>query len=179
MTWINVVSAAIALCALFVSGFLAWTIRENGQRQLRAYAAVGEPHFGARHPVTVQIAVENNGQTPARRVTAHLHRKWVPYGHKLPKDFSCPDFGEVGPSSIAVLNPGKRKTFTFPIDPKELEQVRNKETALFLYGHVDYVDVFDELRMSEFNYRYSQIIGDDGKDRAHSLLMQPDHNDAK
>jgi hypothetical protein len=26
---------------------------------------------------------------------------------------------------------------------------------------------------------YSPIIGDDGKDRGHSLLMQPDHNDAK
>jgi hypothetical protein len=120
-----------------------------------------------------------SGPLPARRVTAHLNRKWVPYGQKLPKDFSYPDFGEVGPSSIAVLSPGKSKTFTFPIDPREIEQVRNKETALFLYGHIDYVDVFGEPRTSQFNYQYVPIIGDDGKDRGHSLLMQPDHNDAK
>ena len=177
--WVSLFSAFIALCALFVSIFVAWNIRDNSQRQLRAYVAVGEPHFGTRDPVSVQISGENNGQTPARRVTAHLNRKWVPYGQKLPKDFSYPDFGEVGPSSVAVLGPGKSKTFTFPFDPKEIEQVRNKETALFLYGHIDYIDVFGEPRTSQFNYQYVPIIGDDGKDRGHSLLMQPDHNDAK
>jgi hypothetical protein len=78
---------------------------------------------------------------------------------------------------IALAVSGKEITFTFEFDPNELARVRNQETALFLYGHVDYIDVFDKNRSSQFSYQYLPVMKD-GKDIGHQLIFQSEHNDA-
>jgi hypothetical protein len=102
----------------------------------------------------------------------------VPFGQNLPEGFTYPDLGATDPKSVAVLNPGKARPFTFPFDPNETAQVRKRETALFLYGHIDYIDAFGKPRSSQFSYQYFPIFGEDGQDKGHSLVLQQDHNDA-
>jgi hypothetical protein len=103
----------------------------------------------------------------------------MPYGQMLPEGFCYPDLGDAKTErTVAVLNPGATKPFTFPIDTAEIERARKKEIVLFIYGHIDYIDIFGNQQSSQFNYEYVPIFGDNGQPRGHRLIMQARHNDA-
>jgi hypothetical protein len=172
------IAVAAFTLALFIATWLLWTAGEkHSERQLRAYVGIGAPHFGERDPRELTITVQNGGQTPAYKVWVHLNRYRVPFGQKLPANFGYPDYNPGDKRSAAVVQSGKEITFTFEFDPNELARVRNQETALFLYGHVDYIDVFDKNRSSQFSYQYLPVMKD-GKDIGHQLIFQSEHNDA-
>ncbi len=161
-----------------ITGYQAFIARDTARRQLRAYVGVEDPSFGEKFPSFVNIPVENGGQTPAYGLNAHLNRKWVPAGQGIPKGFDYPDLGAgTGISSVAYLNPGQRRIFTFPIENTELESAQKGEIDLFIYGHVDYVDIYKAQRSSVFSYQYKGLRGADGS-VTHKLIFLSKHNDA-
>jgi hypothetical protein len=96
----------------------------------------------------------------------------------LPDNFKFPDREQIGPfpiyRSVAVLHPEKDIPFAFDFDDTLIERVRKNEIALFLYGHIDYVDVFDKDHTTNFCYQYFPCdIG-----MGHSLIMYDEHNEA-
>ncbi len=96
----------------------------------------------------------------------------------LPDDFKFPDKEPTSDfvlySSLAVLHPRKKCPFVFAFDPKLLEWCRNKEIALWFYGHFDYVDIFDKPHETRFCYQYFPVEGGIG----HSLAMYDEYNEA-
>jgi hypothetical protein len=147
--------------------------------ELRAYVAINHPKFGKADPDTVSIGVENGGQTPAYRVSGWLNIHWIKGENSaLPDDFKFPDKESADSfliyKSVAVLHPRKEVTFTFPLDFTIIERVRKNEIVLYLYGHVDYADVFGRDHSTRFCYQYFPVAVGIG----HSLVMYDEHNDA-
>jgi len=171
------------LIAVIVYTSIAWfqtsIASDTARRQLRAYVGVGDPSFDGKFPNNIMIEVENGGQTPAYNLRTHLNRKWISANELLPNNFDYPDFGSPNDKgSISYLNPGQKRIFTFPMDHSELDKTRKGEIKLFIYGHVDYVDIYGVSRSSEFSYSYSGVNDDKGG-VTHILTMQNNHNEAE
>lgn len=175
-TWIGAVGPILAAIALLVAFGQFYLARDTASRQLRAYVGV-VPAFGEKDPNAIRLLIDNQGQTPAYKLTAHLNWYWTSYGESLPKDFKYLDYHSSPAKSVAILQSKKETTFTIPFDVTRIQKARAKEIALFLYGHVDYVDAFDISRKTRFSYEYRPIFKDD-KDVGHQLIMQAEHNDA-
>lgn len=178
--WVTVTTFVLSLVALItiaVTAYQTYVTRDTAVRQLRAYVGVGDPHFGEKFPNKVTIEIENGGQTPAYEVRGHLNRFWYPKEEKLPENFDYKDLGESIDASVAHLNPGQKRTLTFPFDTKELERARDGEINLILYGHFDYIDIYQKSRTSRFSYQYIGFNTVSGG-VAHVLKMQGIQNDA-
>jgi hypothetical protein len=167
-------SAVVASLALAAAAYLALTVRENSERQLRAYISITPPAISA-DDWTPTLKIENNGQTPARDVKVRLTHHSVPVGQPLPKTFSFPDVGNVESTSVAVLNSQKSAQFTFPSARDAVVDVTNGVSALFFYGHAQYADVFGNARLSRFNYQFVPILKD-GKIVGQRLVLQSTYN---
>jgi hypothetical protein len=156
------------LVALFTFGLFVATLflfratqklvvgaQETAQRQLRAYVSVKEivmdalrnpPHYGlqgevqpgAIHSFRFSVIVENTGQTPTRHSLININ--WQVRPDVLPATFDYPD----GEPEIAVI--GARSPFGTPgffISLADVNRVAAREQRLFLWGWVDYDDVFE------------------------------------
>ena len=108
------------------------------------------------------VTVQNGGQTPAYNVHAYLNWGTMGYGFSLPSEFTYPDY----PSKLSLLigvvslNPGKDITFNFPFDIQTVLNARAHKNNLFVYGHIDYRDVFHKRRQSQFCYLYAPDASD-------------------
>jgi hypothetical protein len=176
--YIEILTFIVSLATFAVVLYQAFLSRDIARRQLRAYLGVGEPRFGEKFPTKITIEVENGGQTPACRVWAHLNTRWFPAGEGIPANFDFADLGEIGAGSVAHINPGQKRAFTFPIDSRELDRARNGEIDWFCYGHIDYVDIYQVTRTSKFFYSYKGVNGPEGA-VTHALVMQKTWNEAE
>lgn len=155
------------------------TAEDNEKRSLRAYIIVTDfgvfcPDCGetvltpnARSDIrnSIRSRIENSGQTPASEVVGITN--WWPgdtSGHitDLPQDFAFPDHVRTGFVSKSDIGRDKHKDTAEEMDIAAVATFKNAaagNTALFLYGHVDYCDIFGEAHTTAFCFKYVPNAG--------------------
>jgi hypothetical protein len=147
---------------------------DTAKRQLRAYLGLARFNIEwERHEFI--IVVRNDGQTPARQVSAFFNTQWYPPGQDLPLDFSFADYNQDPDGSGPIfITPGQEHPWSFQLDWERFTRFNNGALAQFyLYGRFEYFDVFGEQRISEFCYQAVRFSSGGGAFRVASR-----HNDA-
>jgi hypothetical protein len=181
--WLAV--ATVCLCIATLASVVALiitdrTLKNTAERQLRAYIAVENMHASTAVDTTVlQFFIVNNGQTPARKLIGAFNYQYIPFGLSLPPTFNYEDVPQGAFRSVLTLNPGAKRTVVFVMDKKDVfDLLRQKKIALFVYGHFDYLDVFDLPRRTEFNFQIIVPSSSEGSGSDFVILPLPAHSDA-
>lgn len=100
----------------------------------------------------VLIDVKNRGQTPASELLqwARIEIREFPLADRLP--IHClenPTRGILPPESKSLAFP----TFTRAPTTIEENAVRSNDTAVYVYGEVEYIDVFGDRHLTQFRFR--------------------------
>ena len=184
---VRVGEGALAI-ATFLLVWATWSLvrdaKHNAWRQLRAY--VGPDHIDLECPnLTVAdyvpvppspgqiitdfilISVKNFGATPASEVKTWTN--WVavtPFGGQLPADWPFADHQSTSTNLTTIekrtLFPAQ--TFVSKIGVHDLTTFRQAvalTSSVYLYGHIDYRDVFGRDQVTEFCFVYNPWRGRD------------------
>jgi hypothetical protein len=148
------VACIAAVAAALVAVYQAMTIRDSARQQLRAYVGSRiEIKTGPNSEIFIWL--ENNGQTPARGLKSFAGWQFIPAGQQLPANFAfanagdCPDAAR----SLGTLfpkTPLRTGNLICPAITQKILLVQRNELNAVLYGHVDYQDIFDEARRTQF-----------------------------
>jgi hypothetical protein len=107
---------------------------------------------------TIRCRIENNGQTPAYDVTAATDWVYVPEKNAtLSSDFAFPDHKRTGLVSKSDLGRDKHKDGGGEIDAKDILLFKNAvdgNATIFIYGHVDYCDIFNKPHSTAYCFLY-------------------------
>ncbi|MBI1866714.1 MAG: hypothetical protein HYS06_00150 [Methylocystis sp.] len=190
-------AALASAAAAGASGWQAWIAADAERRQLRAYVGVESlkieclscsdekyapslPTAGSIYKDTITVFVRNSGSTPARSVKIRVNWTSTPWGVGLPENFEfrdpdaikVPGLSDLTSSGVVHPNTSyeNRSGIT---DARAFISARNKQSIMFLYGHIDYVDIFDKPQTTIFCYIYEPWAED-------SRIFEPcpKHNDA-
>jgi hypothetical protein len=122
------------------------------------------------------MEIKNYGHTPAFDATGSFNWKDAPYGNELPPDFTYADGANARtPGTVFVINPQERSHGGDLLDAGVVDfikRARNHQITLYLYGHIDYTDVFKCRNVLKFCFRYAP----DAKP-AHSFDFCQAHNE--
>ena len=171
-SWIAIFTAVLAFAT-----FLLWhatrslvkSAEETARKQLRAYLMI--PNVTTKDSIAAveivaTIPITNFGQTPA-----HACKFWIDYAvgeyplkTKLQKDALSVS------SSVGVVAP--TSTFSAVIAIPRNETPVRENTTLYIFGNVEYFDVFNNKRSTEFRF-YKQTPWNEGE-----WLIHEDGNDA-
>jgi hypothetical protein len=176
----NRVNAATLLCVAVYTliTFRIWlTQRDTEERQLRAYLIINHVEVtcpdcasGVALPLAmssrkniVDINVENNGQTPAYEVVGTNNSLYVPTKDaQIPAGHTFPDYPQAGIVSKGNIGRDKRWD-SIPDIPLEVvhlyKSVGDGTGTLFIYGHYDYCDIFNEPHSTAYCFRYVPNVG--------------------
>jgi len=182
---VNAIAVAAASGAAIISFCLLREIRQSNKRQLRAYIGVGSlkldlpglenPNYEPIQPNKPGLVVndcvlctfKNYGGTPALDVKTHVSWQPIPFSQMLPDDFSYPDRESITTPGIGRvvshlhLMQGQDHTARVPIyNVGVFRQAQQREVTVYIYGHVDYRDVFGQDWSRRFSYIYEpwQIV---------------------
>ena len=174
MLFSTLVATSIAACYTKKQWEMA---ADQEQKSLRAYIIIsdfgvfcpdcGDKTLTSASPVTyansIRSRFENNGLTPATKV-AGITNLWPVRGinSKLPSDFAFPDHEQNGFVSVSDIGKDKHKEAVEEIGPRELSMFRDaiaSKTTLYIYGHIDYCDVFDQPHSTAFCIIYMKDAG--------------------
>jgi hypothetical protein len=175
---ISTAVSAILTIGLVLFAYAQW---QTAQMEMRAYlfvtnieiavpslnpAYVPQPHLV--HDQIV-VHVKNAGKTPAYNVAVTVVGLPRQAGSLLPNNFGYPDVGSTTPDFlVATTVIGPDTSHSFPTAPgpamaQDMPAVRNAELWLYVYGHIDYNDVFYKVRFlkspkrrTEFCWLYVQ-----------------------
>ena len=132
--------------------------QDTAKRQLRAYVTVNgvirtrDPGDLNGEGFAVLIDVKNNGQTPASDLLqwARIEIREFPLATDLP--IHCLENAPRG-----ILPPETKNlafpTFTRALTIIEENAVLANHTAVYVYGEVDYLDVFGDRHLTQFRFR--------------------------
>ena len=135
----------------------------NGQR---AYLSI-DTMAGLRHVAdNVLFTVKNFGQTPAKRVRITSNLEFVGKNEELPANFTFPDRPVCGTiqsrnSNLGTIFPNNPPLAWRNICPDQAPVyalVEKGERAGYLYGHIDYVDIFDSPRRTNFCFSITAAV---------------------
>ncbi|AEH88035.1 hypothetical protein [Mesorhizobium opportunistum] len=159
MVFLTEVSIMLGLVG---AGAIIWTLavsresnsisRETAERQLRAYVLPANCtlELAADNDPTAHVRIQNFGQTPAFDVRSWIHI-WV---EAYPKRVEFPNAPDDLPKGQGVRGPGFHATFRhrreLPIHAWEMERIRTKTAAIYVYGVVEYRDCFGKKRRTKF-----------------------------
>jgi hypothetical protein len=131
----------------------------SAERQLRAYISLEWSRIvsgDGGNTFTVEVQIKNAGQTPALRVRHRMAAEvWVQ--HTAALSFATP---EIDPSEIPI-GPGISFTLRQPIavgGASGTGSIDVGQRLLFVWGSVEYFDIFDEPRTLEFRSRSGDPI---------------------
>jgi hypothetical protein len=139
-------------------GMLAAT-KEATTRQLRAYLFVDQagiefPEPGVPHS---KVVVRNGGLTPALEVRHWMHQWCARY----PLDGELPVPPDDMPLSIAVMGPGNTSNMAVAhppgqmiVKPEYLAQLGTDVATVYVYGELQYLDVFGFERRTKYRLMY-------------------------
>jgi hypothetical protein len=123
-------------------------------------AYVAEPHLvGDR----IVVHVNNSGKTPAYNVGVTVVGLPRPAGTLLPDDFGYPETGSTSPHFLmgtTVVGPGSTHNFVVAPGPAmahDMPAVRARQLWLYVYGHIDYNDVFYRTRFFKSSRRHTEF----------------------
>jgi hypothetical protein len=144
---------------------LAWQIRYLGktltherkstERELRAYVMAGDTSkFEVSGTVIHLFQFENTGKTPTRNAIAQVN-VWNAV-EDFPAEFDFVDAATDGPHNVE-LGPGQKAQFeALRISPEDALLVSAGESFIYVWGWIEYNDVFDHTprRRTEFCRRF-------------------------
>jgi hypothetical protein len=127
-----------------------------------------QPKAGSRAGDEIRLTMKNFGATPASQVHAWINWIFGPFGSRLPSEFDFPDFGREQESldlrpiwTKPTLFPGQtRKQPVSVNDARGFHRALRKEGSAFVYGHIDYVDVFGAPHQTLFCFYYDEVTGE-------------------
>jgi hypothetical protein len=139
----------------------------TAKRQLRAYVLASSAkakNFGSvEKPFEAVVVVKNSGKSPASDVIA-----WV--GVQIG---TFPDPGTLGrpPADLhlskGVMGPGEKSEFTAivnqPMLPADLARIRSGSVTVYIFGEIEYLDIFNKKQFSAFRFTYGGPGGEDKK----------------
>ena len=185
--WATVAGIIVVIAYTSVAAWQACLTRQQldvsqdtEHRQLRAYMIVTDfavscpdcgdnsfvPSVKTVYKNLIAYRMENNGQTPAHQVGPII--SWWPVAgknQKLPKNFSFPDEVPVptGFNSHSDIGRDQHKDGQAVIDDNDIKTFQDAaagNSTLFVYGHVDYCDIFDEPHSTAFCFIYVLNAGE-------------------
>lgn len=141
---------------------------KTAERQLRAYVLASSgrvKNFGVGEQFEARVTVRNSGQSPASDVVA-----WV--GIQIGK---FPDPGQLGrpPADLhlskGVMGPGAKAMYSAvveaPLTLFDFERIRSGAVTIYIFGEVEYLDIFNRKQSSAFRYTYGGPGGENAKGR--------------
>ncbi len=182
---INSVTAFAAIITTGAALLLLWETYLSHRRQERAYLGVenialnlpglDNPSYqpvpqeaGRVFDDFVLLTVKNYGNTPASNVITRVNWQTVDFGTMLDKTFSYPDYESITNPNIgrviskfSLLQQQLRES-KHPVPNVDLfGQARQKKKNLYLYGHVDYRDIYGRKWRRNFSYIWEpwQTVG--------------------
>jgi len=126
--------------------------RDASRKQLRAYLAATpqDIRFLGGDWIQTYIDIENTGSTPARNV-----RHWTDWQIRVPTnntDFALPK--ESGHGNRPIAPRGKWTLgFEMQLTPQQLAGLQTKMTEIFVWGRIEYADVFGNNQWLTFRFR--------------------------
>lgn len=162
---VNARMAVASLVATAIATFLLlwtlWETRETSRRELRAYLYVdgGGIFIGRRvHNKGKVIAVSrviNSGSTPAH---AAIHWMDIGFGDETVEDeMSAPSNLQNLSYTTVPANGGISLDRVLPdkLTREQIEQIKTGKSAIYVYGAIEYIDVFDRKRRTDYRLFYS------------------------
>jgi hypothetical protein len=110
---------------------------------------------------SIHLRMENSGQTPAYRVSPITN--WIDVNDRpnvrLPNNFDFPDAPQAPDAfnSLSDIGKDKHKDSAGPIPEADIARFRDAAAngkTMFIYGHIDYCDVFHEPHSTAFCFRF-------------------------
>ena len=147
-------------------------MRDAEMRSLRAYLILAElgvvcPDCGdtaltpnALAPIenSILLRIENSGQTPARGVVGVINLHSEPEkAAKLPTNFAFPDDKKHSFVSKSEIGKDKHRDAIVALGADDLTAFKDAaadRTTLFLYGHIDYCDIFPQPYTTAYCFKY-------------------------
>ena len=129
--------------------------------RVRAYLRLSNQRIYSKEG-HIAITLRNIGGSLAKDVKGHMTYQWYEDGRGLPAYFSFRDRSG-GESSVMTLVSAQEQIMYFPIDGDLVSDAVAGKRSLFAYGHVDYVDIFNNPQYCTFCYKVAPIT--DGKGR--------------
>lgn len=189
---------AVSTIGLIFTGYRTiYTMQRTERRQLRAYVGVKlslkcknlnnlryKPHAiaaGEGPEDFFIVDMTNFGQTPANNTTIWINWRPMPYPQRLPDNFSFEDInsvsaGDVRPIFIeATIFPHQTITEVCQIhDLQPFRDVIAKKVFTYVWGHVDYADIYSIKRTTTFCFQYlpRSVTGED-------FIPYEEHNQAR
>jgi hypothetical protein len=160
-TWLEKSAVAIAVLAFLAAAGQGWIARDTEKRQLRAYLAISSTNSVTYTPQKMDILIDNFGLTPAKNVRVFSSWEFLPFGQVLPNDFTFADKPGCGVMAnqknmqpgVSLIMPKNAIPASHDYCPDEyanLLKAERKELNAWLYGEIDYLDVFDEPHKTTF-----------------------------
>lgn len=153
--------------------------KDTAERQLRAYIScrsiTASDLLVGRKPVFL-VKFRNGGQTPAHALKTHVKIKSerTPIPSTMFSPLLTSDEG-----SIAVLGPGDKSTVEtigdISILPGHVDSLVNGTVHLFVFGRLDYRDVFGRQRTTQFRL---QLVSESITDGKAKFAACPEGNEA-
>lgn len=136
--------------------------RESAQSQLRAYVSVERASivkFNPDEPVEVRLHIKNTGQTPAFKMNQLVLLKADSY----PSNFEFYIPADIGEDVQSELGSGLVVT-TFidtgtPLTANQLDSVQSGSAAVWVWGRIDYEDIFGRKFYTEFRFIFGGHLG--------------------
>jgi hypothetical protein len=154
-------TTTIAACAVVLTSYQIWTIRDNAQRQLRAYVAPIPDSFQLitvqpEKPLVAQFKYKNFGATPAN--SSVPHGGFGEFVFRRDEKYEIPSNvveGEGLLESRVILPNFEYAGKTFGDEriggptQGEIDRVASGEAVFVLNGTITYWDIFDITRTTE------------------------------
>jgi hypothetical protein len=125
-------------------------LKESAERQLGAYIGVSEGRivsYDWGNTFVAEITIKNTGQTPAYQVTHYISATSRDRG--TIESFNMP----AKKPQKWVMAPSASWKLAQNIGPINVGTIQQGQREIFVWGHVDYFDVFDKPQWLEFRLR--------------------------
>jgi hypothetical protein len=184
-TWIMPISTVFIMFITLFYMIAAWKqahqmeeavniASDTAVRQLRAYISIhdiGVTNVSPNNKPLITIKIKNTGQTPANEV-----RCWAKaVVREAPLKTSLPDKSP-GSGTIAVMFHDKTYNNIFqmddPLTAQQITSLSEGTVAIYIYGGVDYIDAFKNVRQTSFVAAYNSISGPVGINTGATALKE-------
>jgi len=131
--------------------------------KIHTMAGISQKAGGAVVDWTFFIVWENAGATPTRHM--YMQTNWQSFATELGDDFDFPDLGAPPLRRVPIVLGPKSTTFSgecvIPIDI--LVGAAERRNHVYLWGWVEYNDIFDDTRRHRSEYSVQIIVAGDPK----------------
>jgi hypothetical protein len=129
--------------------------KESAERQLRAYVHIRNvriSEMNSGNNPKIEVFVRNYGQTPARRITNTYNCREMK--QPIEREFALDKLQMVELADLAPRAETRSTTnYPFPRWGPIKPVLLNKTVVFYVWGRVDYYDVFEQHRWTEYRFR--------------------------